>query len=79
MGFTHAYAGPYLQALENRSPILISKQHVQFQNSLQLGYAERFVYSSADMFEDARAILGENTRLKTGPRYGRAQITSGAS
>ncbi len=78
MGFTHAYAGPYLQALENRSPILISKEHVQFQNSLQVGYAERFVYSAADKFEDARKMLGENPWLKRGPRYGQAKRASGA-
>jgi len=78
MGFTHAYAGPYLQALENRSPILISKEHVQFQNSLQVGYAERFVYSAADKFEDARKMLGENPWLKRGPRYGQDKRPSGA-
>jgi hypothetical protein len=71
LGFTHAYAGPYLQALENSSAILLSKEHVQFQNSLQLGYAERFVYSSADSFEDARKILEETPKLRTGPRTGR--------
>jgi hypothetical protein len=51
--------------------MLMEKEHIRFQNSLQLGYAERFVYSSVDDFEDAREILAGNPKLKTGPRYGR--------
>jgi hypothetical protein len=76
MGFTHAYAGPYLQALENGSAIVLSKEHVQFQNWLQLAYAERFVYSSADRFEDARRILEETPKLRTGARTGMASPIS---
>jgi hypothetical protein len=71
MGFIHAHARPYLQALENGTPIPLSKEHVQFQNWLQLGYAERFVYSSADSFEDARKILEETPKLRTGRRTGK--------
>jgi hypothetical protein len=71
MGFTHAYAGPYLRSLEHGAAMLMEKEHIRFQNSLQLGYAERFVYSSVDDFEDAREILAGNPKLKTGPRYGR--------
>ena len=73
LGFIQAYARPYLQALENGSAILLSKAHVQFQNSLQVGYAERFVYSPIDNFEDARKILAENPKLRTGPRYDRSK------
>ena len=71
MVFAHAYAGPYLRALEHGTAIFMEKDHIRFQNSLQLGYAERFVYSSADNFEDARDILAENPRHRVGPRYGR--------
>ncbi len=69
-GFIHAHARPYIEALANGSPIMLTREHVQFQNSLQLAYAERFVYSSADNFEDARTILVDNPKLTTGPRYG---------
>ena len=71
MGFIHAQARPYLQALQSGSPIVISKKDVQDQNALQLAYAERFVYSPIDNFEDARKILEETPKLRTGPRTGR--------
>jgi hypothetical protein len=74
MGFIHAHARPYLRALENGSAILLSKEHVQFQNSLQLGYAERFVYSSADDFGDGRKMLEETPKLRGGPRYGSPKL-----
>jgi hypothetical protein len=70
-GVIHAHARPYVQALQSGSAIVLTKEHVQFQNSLQVGYAERFVYSSADNFEEARNILDSSPRLRTGPRYGR--------
>jgi hypothetical protein len=55
---------------------VLSKEHVQFQNWLQLAYAERFVYSSADRFEDARRILEETPKLRTGARTGMASPIS---
>jgi Protein of unknown function (DUF4238) len=74
MGFIHLYARPYVQALEHRSSIQMGKEDIRFQNSLQLGYAERFVYSSENNFDDAREIIAGNPRLKTGPRYGRSKL-----
>lgn len=71
MGFTHAHAGPYLRAVEHGIAIPMEKEHTRFQNSLQLGFAERFVYSSVDSFEDARDILAGNPRRRMGPRYAR--------
>jgi len=71
MGFTHAHAGPYLRAIKHGTAVLMEKEHIRFQNSLQLGFAERFVYSSVDNFEDARDILAGNPRHRVGPRYGR--------
>jgi hypothetical protein len=71
MGFTHAHAGPYLRALEHGTAILMEKEHIRFQNSLQLGYAERFVYSSVDDFGYARDSLAGNPRRRMGPRVGR--------
>ena len=70
MGFTHAHAGPYLRAIKHGMAVLMEKEHIRFQNSLQLGFAERFVYSSVDNFEDARDILAGNPRHRVGPRYG---------
>jgi hypothetical protein len=72
MGFIHAHANPYLRAVENGMAIRVEKEHVRFHNSLQLGFAERFVYSSVDDFEDARDILSGDPRRRMGPRYGRA-------
>jgi len=74
MGFIQAHAGPYLRAIERGTSVLIEKEHIRFQNSLQLGFAERFVYSSIDNFDDARDILAENPRRRVGPRYGRPNI-----
>jgi len=74
MGFIHAHARPYLQGLESGSHIVLSKEHVPFQKGLQVAYAERFVYSPIDNFEDARQILGESPKLRTGPRYGRTKL-----
>jgi hypothetical protein len=70
MGFIHAHAEPYLQALKNGSAILLSKEYVTFQRALQVGCAERFVYSPVNDFDEAREMLEENSKLKTGPRYG---------
>ena len=71
MGFTHVHAGPYLRAIKHGTAVLMEREHIRFQNSLQLGFAERFVYSSVDNFEDARDVLAGNPRQRTGPRYGR--------
>ncbi len=71
MGFIHVQAGPYLRAVEHGTAVLMEKEHIRFQNSLQLGFAERFVYSSIDNFQDARDILAEDQRRRRGPRYGR--------
>ena len=74
MGFIHAHARPYLQALDSGSAIVLTKEHVRFQNSMQVGYAERFVYSCSDDFEDARKLIEESPKLRTGPRYGRSKM-----
>jgi Protein of unknown function (DUF4238) len=71
MGFTSAHAGPYLRAVEYGIAIPMEKENIRFQNSLQLGFAERFVYSSVDNFEDARDIIAGTPRRRKGPRYGR--------
>ena len=74
LGFTHAHAGPYVRALEHGTAVLMEKEHIRFQNSLQLGYAERFVYSSVDDFGDARDIIFDgNPRRGMGPRVGRPE------
>src|ERR1700679_2909867 len=74
MGFIHAHARPYLQGLEGGSHFVLRKRHFHFQKAFKVAYAERFVYSPIDNFEDARRILGESPKLKTGPRYGRPKL-----
>ncbi len=71
MGFIHAHAGPYLRAVEHGTAVIIEREPIRFQNSLQFGFAERFVYSSVENFKDARDILAENPHRRMGPRYGR--------
>jgi hypothetical protein len=75
MGFTHAHAGPYLRAVKYGTAILMENEHIRFQNSLQLGFAERFVYSSVDNFEDGRNILVEDPHQRMGLRYGLPDTT----
>ena len=74
MGFIHAHAGPYLRAVEHGVAVVMEREHIRFQNSLQLGFAERFVYSSVDNFDDAHDILTKNPRRRIGPRYGRPNV-----
>lgn len=74
MGFSHARAGPYLRAVQHGTALAMEKDRIRFQNSLQLGFAERFVYSWIDNFQDARDILAENPRRRTGLRYGRPKV-----
>ena len=76
MGFIHARARPYLQALHNGTPMVLDRQEIHDQNMLQLAYAERFVYSPMNNFQDALKILEENPRFKTGPRMGMASPMS---
>jgi len=71
MGFIHAFARPYLSALTNGWGMILSKDDIRLQNLLQVGHAERFVYSSQDNFSDAEKMLNDSPRMRTGPRYGR--------
>jgi hypothetical protein len=70
-GFIHAHARPYLTALTTGRGMILSTENIQSQNSLQVGYAERFVYSSTDDFDDAKKLLKDHPRMRSGPRYGR--------
>ncbi len=79
MGFIYARAHSYLQALMNSSPILVGKDDIENLNRLELVYAERWVYSSTNNFENAREILEENPRFRTGPRYDSPQKKSPTS
>jgi hypothetical protein len=78
MGFIDARAHSYLQALMNSSPIMVG--NIENLNALELAYAERWLYSSANNFENATKVLQENPKLRSGPRYGtpsRKSATSG--
>ena len=73
MGFIHERGREYVRAVLNTSPILIGKREIDDLNTLQLAYAEHWVYSSEDNFEHARKILAGNPQLKTGPWYSSPQ------
>jgi hypothetical protein len=75
-GFIHAYARPYLTALTTGRGMILSKDNIRFQNSLQVGNAERFVYASTDDFDDAKQLLHDNPRMRAGPRCGLANRTA---
>lgn len=71
MGFIHAYARPYLTVLATGLGMMITRENIQFHNSLQVGFAERFVYSSTDDFDDAKKMLENSPRMRKGPKNGR--------
>lgn len=70
MGLIHERSREYVHAVLTTSPIVIGKLEINDLNTLQLAYAERWVYSSRDNFENARKVLADHPHLKTGPRYG---------
>jgi len=54
--------------VENSLPISLPPQCVTFQNSLQVTYAERFVFCKRDGFELIRQILADHPDYRNGPR-----------
>lgn len=54
--------------IESAIPLDIPEACVQFQNSLQVNYAERFVLCERDDFELARKILTDHPECRDGPR-----------
>jgi hypothetical protein len=68
MGFVSEAAQMYLQARNTGRPLLLSREKVRYQNSLQLIYGERFVFSATEDFADALAMVRDNPDRRVGPR-----------
>jgi hypothetical protein len=67
-GFINENVFYFLQARNTGKALKLKRESVQFQNSLQTFFAERFLISSISNFTDARAIIRERPELQTGPR-----------
>jgi hypothetical protein len=55
-------------ALLNGAPVLYSPANVENFNSLQVIWSERYIFSTANDFQLAEAMLSEHPNLKNGPR-----------
>lgn len=55
-------------ALLNGAPVLYSPANVENFNSLQVIWSERYIFSTANDFQLAEAMLSEHPNLKKGPR-----------
>lgn len=58
----------FLEAAESGEPIQGNSKNTMNVNSLQVRYAERFVYSRNDNFELATQMLNDHPDLRSGPR-----------
>lgn len=56
------------ESLLNRTPVQYAVDNVENFNSLQVIWSERYVFSHANDFHLAKAMLGEHPNLKKGPR-----------
>ena len=59
----------YLFAVEAQRNIRLLPENVKHLNSLQIIYAERFLYSSTDSFEMVEDMVANDSRLRTGQRF----------
>ena len=55
-----------LRALEGTHVVTLSRENTKFLNSLQIAYAERFVYAGADDFDLVREMIAANPSFRTG-------------
>lgn len=72
-GFTATLPDPHgvismRDALLNGAPVLYSPANVENFNSLQVIWSERYIFSTANDFQLAGAMLSEHPNLKKGPR-----------
>lgn len=58
----------WMDALERGAPLDSTPENVQHHNSLQVLYAERWVFSPIDDFSLAERMIRENKAIRTGPR-----------
>ena len=57
-----------MAAIETGCPVTFSQEHVVNFNSLQIRYAERYVFSPNDDFGLARQMIAAHPELRIGPR-----------
>ena len=71
-GFTATLPDPHgvsmRDALLKGAPVLYSPANVENFNSLQVIWSERYIFSTANDFQLADAMLSEHPNLKKGPR-----------
>jgi len=59
-----------VEAFGGDRPYSLDTENVKHLNSLQVAFAERFVFASRDNFDLAREMLRTTPKLKTGRRFG---------
>ena len=67
-GFIRESVYKYLQARDTGRPLILDKENVRFQNSLQARNAERFVISSVNDFADVAELIENDAGARFGPR-----------
>ncbi|WP_082470101.1 DUF4238 domain-containing protein [Methylobacterium sp. Leaf86] len=55
-------------AIETESPVIMNKDVVLHQNSLQISYAERYLISKSGRFDPAEKMIGSNPLFRKGSR-----------
>lgn len=58
----------YVVKIRRKIPFDCISENVINLNSLQVSFAERFVYSSTDNFELASEMITDNDKIRKGPR-----------
>lgn len=58
-----------ISAIESGQPLMFRHDNVVYFNSLQILYAERYVFSNTDNFSLARKMIASNDNVRCGPRY----------
>jgi hypothetical protein len=60
----------FVEALGGSRPLPLQAESVKHLKSLQVAFAERFVFASRKDYDLAREMLQATPKLKTGPRMG---------
>jgi hypothetical protein len=67
-GFIKESAYNYLKARNTGRPLILNRDNVRFQNSLQALHAERFVIASVNNFADVAQMVENDPAARLGPR-----------
>ena len=59
-----------VEALDGTSPFPLETENAKHLNSLQVFYAERFLFSSSNRFDVANEMLASDAKFKPGPPWG---------